>query len=180
MRNAARICLFLLFVPLGAAVSQDRLATVGGLVVEMGTGKPLPRSTVLLIGATASVGNSFPALTDGEGRFVFRDVPPGRYALTAALNGYVNAEYGRKMPDPTGRGMSAGLRGIARGGARGAAPGGSFLEIRAGQPADNLLLAMIPSAAVSGRIFNEKGEPFPFVRAAVGLRLIHLSPIPSF
>jgi TonB dependent receptor/TonB-dependent Receptor Plug Domain/Carboxypeptidase regulatory-like domain len=59
-----------------------------GEVVDDVTGKPIALSGVVLIGVTV-VGVNRNAVTDIRGRFVFRAVPRGRYAIRARRIGYV-------------------------------------------------------------------------------------------
>ncbi|HEX4999962.1 MAG TPA: carboxypeptidase-like regulatory domain-containing protein [Terriglobia bacterium] len=147
-----------LLIPIGAAVSQTRGVSVSGIVIEMGTSQPLPRATVELQGN----GVRLPALTDGAGQFVFASVPPGRYSLTASLNGFLHAEYGRRLPALSG----ANARGAIARGLRGAgvASATGLLNVTADRAVSGIRLAMVPAAAISGHIFNDKGQPYPYVR----------------
>jgi len=75
--------------PAGGTSVGDTLATVHGTVVEHGTGAPLAEAIVSLAsgpGGTRGVGTR---VTDRSGDFLFRDVPPGSYALEVELLGYL-------------------------------------------------------------------------------------------
>jgi hypothetical protein len=75
--------------PEGGTSVRDTLATVHGTVVEHGTGAPLAEATVSLAsgpGGTRGVGTR---VTDRSGVFLFRNVPPGSYALEVDLLGYL-------------------------------------------------------------------------------------------
>src|SRR5262245_2821128 len=91
---------------------------VGGPVPGAGPGgptTPLPMGTGLIFGQAVDAGSSRPvggalvtlslsgttplrALADGQGRFAFRDLPKGRYNLSATKAGYVDGAYGRMRP----------------------------------------------------------------------------------
>lgn len=65
------------------AVAAAQTGTVQGRVMEAGSGKPLPSSTVRLVGAS-SVG----VLSDAAGRFVLRGIPAGEQEIEATFLGY--------------------------------------------------------------------------------------------
>lgn len=62
-----------------------RAASVTGRVTDEATGQPLASVQVYLVGTTIG------SLTDGNGRFLINDVPPGIYAVEAKLIGYADA-----------------------------------------------------------------------------------------
>jgi hypothetical protein len=55
-------------------------------VLRDGSGAVLPGVQVTL--ANTAAGTSYPAVTDGNGQFAFRNMPPARYELTARLPGF--------------------------------------------------------------------------------------------
>ncbi|MGY2132968.1 outer membrane beta-barrel protein [Hymenobacter sp. HD11105] len=61
---------------------------IQGLVVDSLTGKPLREASVSLLAADSSY-LSF-TITDGDGRFLLRNVAPGRYFLLLSFVGYTN------------------------------------------------------------------------------------------
>src|SRR5213078_4613799 len=76
--------------------------------------------------------------SDGNGRFILENVTPGKYRLIATYDGgYVPAEYGQRSP--TGEGIP--------------------FEIAAGQKMTGIQLAMPPTGAISGRVYDRDGEP---------------------
>jgi hypothetical protein len=79
------------------------------------------------------------AASQANGRFLFRNVPPGRYVLFATRNGYLPAELGQK--NSTGRG----------------AP----IAIASGQQVQNVRLSMTPTAVITGQIMDRSGQPMP-------------------
>lgn len=75
--RAAAAVWWLLAVP--AAAQQ---ASINGRVIDSRSGRPLPEATVSLIGTAVST------VTDAQGRYLLRDVPPGRMQVRAARIGY--------------------------------------------------------------------------------------------
>jgi hypothetical protein len=133
MKGLRHVVLFLMF---GAVLMAQSPASIEGVVLEQGTNNALPRVT-LDLRAVDNPNNRYPAVTTGEGKFSFRNVLPGRYALVAARAGYVRAEYGQRGPNSTA----------------------AVLEVRAGQAVRDVRISMTPSAAISGRVYDNKGEP---------------------
>ncbi|HKW01683.1 MAG TPA: carboxypeptidase-like regulatory domain-containing protein [Vicinamibacterales bacterium] len=79
--------------PRDAPIAPTGTATISGTVVtESGDGRPLRLATVSLTGG--GFRGSLIALTDERGQFVFRDLPAGRFSLSAERAGYVATDYG--------------------------------------------------------------------------------------
>ncbi|MEO8373372.1 MAG: carboxypeptidase regulatory-like domain-containing protein, partial [Candidatus Solibacter sp.] len=78
---------------MAAAAVANAQGSISGQVVNSVTGAPVRRAQVNIImdGRTDLRGT---APTDGEGRFVCRSLPAGRYRLGAEKNGYAPMEYG--------------------------------------------------------------------------------------
>jgi uncharacterized protein (DUF2141 family) len=96
----------------GPAVAQqprDRVrgftegsARVAGFVVsDESRPKPVRRVRVTLDGT--DLGFRRTVITNDDGVFAIERLPPGRYTLTAAKDGYVTANYGAKRPGRAGR-----------------------------------------------------------------------------
>jgi len=146
MRSRFVFCLLLLspfqsFGQIGtdpptAPNAAGRLATVAGTVFRLDTGEPLKKATVMLANHTHSEGY-YEDATDDQGHFRFENIEPGSYYLTVSRNGYVNAEYGQKK----------------------AGGPGAVLTLAAGQQMTDLLFKLIRTAAITGRVFDEDGEP---------------------
>jgi hypothetical protein len=79
------------------------------------------------------------AVTGADGKFTLSDVPPGRYRLYATRSGgpYVPVEYGQRTP--TGEGIA--------------------FDLAAAQKMTGVQLAMSATSSISGRIYDEDGEP---------------------
>src|SRR5262245_32506176 len=130
------------------AQPQRPSASIEGIVVKLGTGEPLANANIQL--NTESAGGPLSpqfvlneqsrrkARSDANGRFIFENVAPGKYRLIASYDGgYVPVEYGQRSP--TGEGIP--------------------FEIAAGQKMTGIQLAMTPTGAISGRVYDRDAEP---------------------
>ena len=130
---------------------------IGGPVPGVGPGgptTPLPMGTGLIFGQILDAGSTRPvggalvtlsisgttplrALADGQGRFAFRDLPKGRYNLTATRAGYVDGAYGRMRPSgPT-----------------------LPLELTDGERASGISISIWKYAAIAGLVVDDQGDP---------------------
>ncbi len=112
------------------------LCTLEGVVVAAEGGAPLQKAWVSLQNPDTQE-ESKGALTDASGRFVVKNVQPGRYRLSAGRNGYVNQPYGQKEPGQPG----------------------TILALAPGQQVRDLSIRLIRAAAISGHVYDEDGEP---------------------
>jgi hypothetical protein len=147
-------------------------ATIQGTVMRAGTGQALKRARVTLnrqgqglgpgqargalqnlnpnSGVSAQLQQvlqsvmapSTTAVTDDSGRFVFNGVEPGQYRIAVARDGYIRQEYGQRSY--TGP--------------------GTILNVGPGQRLNNIDFQMVPGGSISGRVFNEDGEPLAGVQ----------------
>lgn len=105
-----------------------------GQIVDAGSNRPVPGALVTL-GLPGS--RPIRSLADGQGRFVFRDLPKGRFNLTATKAGYVDGAYGRMRPSgPT-----------------------LPFELTDGERASGVAMGLWRYAAVAGTVQDEQGEP---------------------
>jgi hypothetical protein len=75
--------------------------------------------------------------TDGQGKFVLKDLDPGSYRLVIAANGFVKQEYGQRVY-----------------GAQGAT-----IILTADQPVKDLLIHLTPTGSISGNVRDSAGQP---------------------
>ena len=114
-------------VPRGTAV-------IRGSVVAADNGSPIRRAQVRVSGQGAG---SREAATDAQGRFEIRDLPAGRFTVSASKAGFVTLQYGQRRPSESG----------------------TPLELGDGQMVDKLMIALPRGSVISGRISDEFGEP---------------------
>jgi Carboxypeptidase regulatory-like domain len=118
------------------AVSQNTATVVHGSVIRLDTREPLSGAAIALISEDSNRLIQR-ATSDANGRFEFRDVATGPYAIQAQLTGFFG---------PLSHGSS---------------PGGVVARFTAGwQPVESLL-GMLPGAALSGRVTDASGAPAP-------------------
>jgi hypothetical protein len=123
-------------------VSKAGTARIAGRVISAETGAPLRRAYVRLSlsGPPQSPGpqQGFPTVaTDAQGRYEFRNLPSGRYSLTAEKTGHVLLSYGQRRPREAGR----------------------PLEIKDGQDLGNADFALPRGAVILARVTDDRGEP---------------------
>lgn len=147
MRSLSSLCLLFLCASLlpgqcaqtpttSPATNSKETATVAGNVVRLDTGEPLKKAKVILLG-TGPEGVYVFYLTDEQGHFLFENVPSGPYQLQVFRSGYVETQYGQKKPG---------------------APG-AMLTLSRGQRMTDLVFKLARTAAISGHVFDEDGEP---------------------
>src|SRR5688500_19023834 len=107
-----------------------------GRVLSTDSGGPLRRAQVRLSAPEIAVKT---ALTDTEGRFEFKDLPAGRFTLSASKSGYVTVQYGPTRPFESGR----------------------PIELADKQVLAKADIAMPRGGVISGRIVDEFGDPLP-------------------
>lgn len=90
-------------------------------------------------------------MTGADGRFVFRDLAPGTYQLTATQTGYTSSL-------SVNAGANAGLLGIV---AAALAPAGqpTTVPVKEGEFATNVRLRLWKNAVISGTVLDDAGEP---------------------
>jgi hypothetical protein len=161
MKNLSWI-LLLLLLPQGTPPTGVQPAALDGVVVSFGTDIPIAKADVELrrVGAPAEapgrvspifgVQGAQPAptgppivTTSGDGKFSFKDVPPGNYHLyVTRASGYIPGEFGQRSP----------------------AGAGTPLTLTPGQSLSGVRLSMAPTSSISGRIVDGDGDPVPYAR----------------
>jgi protocatechuate 3,4-dioxygenase beta subunit len=112
------------------------LCTVDGIVVKSTTGEGIKRVTVQLNPLSGGQ-QSYSAITENNGRFVIRDIAPGRYAIYASGNGYV------EQAAENGKGSSQ----------------TRILNLSPGENTTGLAFRLVPPGVITGTVYDEDGEP---------------------
>jgi hypothetical protein len=129
--------------------SQQRSGgSIEGIVTRTGSNQPLVRAQVTAVrivtqavqpGATPQTQAIAlpPVYTDGNGKFVLKDLPPGSYRISAVHNSFARQDYGER-----------GLRSA-----------GQALNLQAGQTLKDISFHLTPAGSISGRVLDSAGEP---------------------
>lgn len=122
-------------LPRDAAAASAGTAIVRGRVLAADTGEPVRKARVTL--STFPDGTSPLVLTDNAGRFVFSSVPAGQYTILARKAGFATTAFGSRGS------MMLPVR----------------IDLATGAAIDGIDVHMPRSAAISGRIVDELGDP---------------------
>jgi len=109
-------------------------AILRGFVVAADTGLPIRRAQLRVSGQSVP---SRLATTDAQGRFEIKELPAGRYTLSASKSGFVSLEYGQRRPSESG----------------------TPLELSDTQVIEKLVIGLPRGSVIAGRISDEFGEP---------------------
>ena len=136
--RAAIVMVVLAAAPLDTSAQQTTGtgARIRGTVTAAETGRPLRRVVVRLLGETAPGPST---ATDANGVFEFRDVPAGRFTIVATKLGFVGMAFGQAS--------------------FGAHP--TRVQIAPGQRIDSVHISLPRGGVLSGRVFDEYGDPMP-------------------
>jgi len=139
---ALAICFCSAVLPASAqdSASAAHTSSIAGMVVKEPGSQPLKKVLVQVIAEEQKQGGNYTASTDADGNFHIESVVPGRYRLFLEKTGLVEVN---------GRGLKADT---------------NVFTIRAGQPLEDLLFRMLPTAIISGHITDEDGDPMSGVR----------------
>jgi hypothetical protein len=122
----------------GTASVEAPTAKVRGRVTAGSTGQPLRRVRVTLNGP-----KTLSTVTDPSGRFEISQVPAGSYTVSASRAGYLTARFGQPgQPEQP-------------------------IDITKDEIVDGVNVALFRGSAVSGRIVDDRGEPYEGVRVEV-------------
>ncbi len=123
--------------PAGQVPAEER-ASIQGFVVKMGTGEPVAKASVVLSPFNGGRNQgALTATTGTDGQFVFRNLEPGPYRLSATRSGYVRMEYGARTPNRSG--LPINLAPLQR--------------------LTQLVMQLMPAGTITGRVFDRDGEP---------------------
>ena len=115
-------------VPRGTAILR-------GQIVAADNGTPIRRAQIRVASPEAREGRV--AATDAQGRFEIKELPAGRYTMTASKGGFVALQYGQRRPSESG----------------------TPIELGDGQTMDKIVIALPRGSVLGGRITDEFGEP---------------------
>jgi Carboxypeptidase regulatory-like domain len=113
--------------------------SIKGKVVAADSGKAMRRVQISLSSPDLSESRSMS--TTALGMFEFKELPAGRYTLTASRTGYLRLQYGQRRPGEPGR----------------------PLQLADGERVPNADIALPRAGSISGRITDELGDPLPDV-----------------
>ena len=124
-----------------APIPKTEKCKVAGMVVRKGSNEPIHFARITLT-SDGDEQKSFHDTTASDGRFSFKDVPPGEYRVTVTRNGFVTESYGARHP------MDPGLP----------------LTLSSGKQADDLIFRLTPAAIITGHVRDENGEALPWAQ----------------
>ena len=114
-------------------------ASVKGKVVTADAGRPMRRVQISL--SSPDLPESRSMSTTAQGIYEFKDLPAGRYTITATREGFIRLQYGQRRPGEPGR----------------------PLQLADGQRVENADFSLPRTGSISGRITDELGDPLPGV-----------------
>lgn len=124
--------------------ATQKTIRVEGAILSL-TGDIIRKATVRLEGTGGQPGQppiNYSETTDNAGKFVFEDVAPGRYTLSADKLGFAPVRYG----------------------ARSNTSPGTQLTLTAGVEMKDLVLKMSPYGVIAGKVLDQDGDPVPSVQ----------------
>jgi len=141
------VCLLLIGVTFGAGqesnlasqqsnVKPSDLCSVEGVAVKSTTGEGLKGVTVQLTPLGGGQ-QSYSTLTEANGRFIISDIVPGRYAIFASGEGYME-EAREKGKHNTQL---------------------SILDLTAGKNVTGIAFRLVPPGVITGTVYDEDGDP---------------------
>jgi protocatechuate 3,4-dioxygenase beta subunit len=126
-----------LAVPLAAQTAPEDAATaiIEGSVINIQNSRTIPRASVTLLGMKGVGSKS--QRCDSSGHFIFQNVEPGSYRLTAQRVGFFSDASKREYQP--------------------------MIEVTAGEHVKNMPVRLMPAAVLSGEVLDEYNDPVPDV-----------------
>ena len=135
-----------------AMPSPTGSASIAGTVTTAGD-KPLPLRRARVVLANAEINFTQTIVTDDSGRFLFRNVPAGRFTLTASKEAFVEFSYGARRIGGPGTSLSiaegAKITGLTMPLAKGGVITGTVTDVF-GLPLAEVQIGLLQSAFVNG------------------------------
>jgi hypothetical protein len=110
-------------------------AVLRGQIVTADNGSPIRGAQVRVMSPDAREGRV--ATTDAQGRFEIKELPAGRYTITASKGGFVSLQFGQRRPSESG----------------------TPIALADGQALDKIRIALPRGSVLGGRVTDEFGEP---------------------
>ena len=110
-------------------------AILRGQIIAADNGSPIRRAQVRVSSPDAR--ESRVSTTDAQGRFEIKELPAGRYTISASKGGFVSLQYGQRRPSESG----------------------TPLEIGDGQTIEKISIGLPRGSVLGGRVSDEFGEP---------------------
>ncbi len=145
----ALLCLVALLAALPCAALPSPAQTpekciVEGIVLSAGTSQPLAKAHVALV-SVDNPSRTYAVVTKADGRFLLKDVEPGRYRLSVTRERYLTQEYGQRNRNQANQ-------------------AGSILTLDPGRHLSEITFRMVATAALEGRVLDTGDEPLPRTR----------------
>jgi hypothetical protein len=139
MTRTIQLVIFLLSACIAASTQQfpsaANASSITGTVIKEPGSEPLKKVLVQVIAENQKEGGNYTASTDADGHFQIENVQPARYRLFIERTGFVGVN-------------ERGLKSDA-----------NIFTVRAGQSVEGLVLRMLPTAVISGRVTDQDGDP---------------------
>jgi hypothetical protein len=121
--------------PRDATTEKKGTGVIKGRVLTADGSKPLRRVQIAISSPDLSEPRS--VSTNTQGMFEVRDLPAGRYTVSASRSGYLRLQFGQRRPGESGR----------------------PLQLADAQALDRIDFALPRMSVISGRVTDEIGEP---------------------
>ncbi len=127
----------------GQAFKPEELCKLDGVVKHAVTGEPVRKASLTLLPMDQR-GAVVPATTttNAEGKFSMKDIEPGQYRFSVEKAGFVRSQYGATASNRQG----------------------TTLTLVKGQSMKDIEFRVQPHAVITGRVFDEDGDPVPWAQ----------------